>query len=169
MRALSFPVKNSEKRESIETFFPRFNSDSKDSSIRTALNKHDYESLGNNQAQKWLSLDDKIIVMTQEIRLAKEEKERIWENELRNPLLDARKIVGIFNESNPLANSAYGFTPKPKKVKKVLTEKTIAKHLQRAASTANALNEAKAIAEAVKEAKANIQKSSAMASITMTA
>jgi hypothetical protein len=167
MSALSFPTKNSEIRENLDTFFPCFNSDAMDASIRAALNKHDYASLGKNQVQRYTTLDDKIIAMTLEIRLAKEERERLWEEELRNPMMDAKKIVAVFNESNPLANSAYGFPPKAKKVKKVLTEKTLERDLKRAATTANAVNEAKAIAVAMKEAKANVQKSSVMASITV--
>jgi hypothetical protein len=167
MSVLSFPITNPEKRETIDTFFPRFNSDPKDSSIRLALNKHNYESLSNNQVRRFLSLDDKIIAMNLEIRLAREERDRIWEEELRNPLLDARKIVGIFNEKIPMANSFYGFPPKAKSAKKAPTEKTVENHLKRAAATANSLNEAKALAVAMKEAKANLQKSSSMASITV--
>jgi phosphoribosylformylglycinamidine (FGAM) synthase PurS component len=167
MSVLSFPITIPERRETIETFFPRFNSDPKDSSIRSALNKHDYESLSKNQVQKYLSLDDKIIAMNLEIRLAREERDRLWEEELRNPMVDARKIVAIFNEKNPMASIFYGFKPKAKSSKKAPTEKTVEKHLKRAAATANSISEAKALAVAMKEAKANVQKSSSMASVTV--
>jgi hypothetical protein len=42
-----FPKTSTEKKETLEMFFPSYNNEPKDSVNRLALNMHDYDSLGN--------------------------------------------------------------------------------------------------------------------------
>jgi hypothetical protein len=162
-----FPKSSPEKKETIETFFPRFNNEPKDSITRLALNMYDYSSLGSKQAQEWLAAEkqlNEINILSKKLR---ETKDRLWEEDLAPALMAAKQVLVIrFPKSESDVNE-FGFPSKSKSSKKMPTEKSIERDLSRATAKTNTLIEAKAIADAVKEAKANVKKSSALASITV--
>jgi hypothetical protein len=161
-----FPKSSTEKKETIEMFFPCYNNEPKDSIIRLALDKHDYNSLGNNQAQAWLAADKQLNELNFLAKQAREEKDRLWED-LSPALMAAKQVLMVRYPKTESEINKFGFSSKTKSTKKVPTEKSVERDLKRAAANANVINEAKAIADAVKIAKANVQRSSAMASLTV--
>jgi hypothetical protein len=162
-----FPKSSTEKKETLEMFFPSYNNEPKDSVNRLALNMHDYDSLGNKQAQEWLAADSQLNELNILSKKLRETKDRLWDDDLAPALMAAKQVLMIRYPKSESELNKFGFASKTKSSKKMPTEKSVEKHLNRAAASANVINEAKAIADAVKEAKANVKKSSAMASITV--
>jgi hypothetical protein len=167
MVVLSFPVKPVEIRETCGKFFPRYKSDPKDSAVRILLPQFDFDAMADKHFPTWLELDNQLIELLEKTRIVRQQRDDVWETELRPGLAEARKIINFSNTKTPAVASLYGFPQKSKKVKQVATEKSMENDLKRAESKANSINEAKALATAMKEAKAIAKKSSAMASITV--
>jgi hypothetical protein len=166
MPVVSFPVKPAEIRETCGKFFPRYKSDPKDTAVRILLPQYDFDAMADKHYPTWLELDSLLNELLEQVRIVRQQRDDVWETELRPGLVEARKIINFSNVKTPAVASLYGFPQKSKKVKKVATEKSIETDLKRAAAKTNALNEAKAFATAKKEAKANVQKSAASASVT---
>jgi hypothetical protein len=162
-----FPKSSTQKKETLEMFFPSYNNEPKDSVNRLALNMHDYDSLGNKQAQEWLAADNQLNELNILSKKLRETKDRLWDDDLAPALMAAKQVLLIRYPKSESELNKFGFASKTKSSKKMPTEKSVEKHLQRAAANANVINEAKAIADAVKEAKATVKKSSATASITV--
>jgi hypothetical protein len=167
MSTVSFPVKSAEIRETCGKFFPRYKSDPKESAVRILLPQYDFDAMADKHYPTWLELDSQLNELLENVRIVRQQRDDVWETELRPGLSEARKIINFSNAKTPAASSLYGFPQKSKTVKKVATEKSIENDLKRAEAKANSMNEAKALAIAMKEAKANLKKSSALASITV--
>jgi hypothetical protein len=167
MVVLSFPVKPVEIRETCGKFFPRHKSDPKDSAVRILLPQYDFDAMADKHYPTWLELDNQLNELLEKTRIVRQQRDDVWETELRPGLSEARKVINFANAKTPAVSSLYGFPQKSKKVNKIATEKSMENDLKRAESKANAINEAKALAIALKEAKATAKKSSATASITV--
>jgi hypothetical protein len=153
----TFPKTTTEIRRSGSKFFQQFQNEPKDSATRAALNQYDYESLGNNQFQRWLSLDDRLNELNNLVREVREQRDTIWDDDLREPLQVAKKIITICNPKSAVNVNKFGFESKPKTANNVPTERKVKNDAERLAANVNALREAKAVA----------QKPSAMISVTV--
>jgi hypothetical protein len=141
-----FPKTISEIRKTGGKFFPRYKNEAKDSTTRLALSPHNYDAL-EVRFQELVTLDDRLNDLLNQVRETREQRDRIWETELREPLMVAKKIVTICNPDSVVAVNNFGFESKSNATKVVPTERMVKNQAERLAVNVNALKEAQAIAQ----------------------
>jgi hypothetical protein len=143
----TFPTTSPEIKEAFEKFFAEYKLLGKDSAVRSLLSHYDFDSLEAKQFLEWVTLDKQLNDLLEAVRMIRDQKERIWINDLRPALLEAKQVVTFANKKNPMANNAFGFYTKNVTPKKPLSDKALENRAKRLASQLNANQEAKAVAK----------------------
>jgi hypothetical protein len=151
-----FPKTISDVRKTGGKFFPRYKNEPKDSITRLALSPHNYDAL-EVRFLDLVALDDKVNELLNQVREAREQRDRIWESELREPMKIAQKTVILCNPDSAVTVNNFGFESKANATKDVPTERKVKNQAERLAVNVNALKEAQALA----------QKPTAMVSVTV--
>jgi hypothetical protein len=141
-----FPKTFSEIRKTGGKFFPRYKNEPKDSTTRLALSPHNYDAL-EVRFQELVALDDRLIDLLNQVRETREQRDKIWETELLEPMKIALKTVLICNPDSAVTVNNFGFESKANSTKDVPTERKVKNLAERLSSNVNALKEAQAIAQ----------------------
>jgi hypothetical protein len=155
MPQIFFPYTPKEIRKTCVTFFLMMKNDVRALIVRNSLPQHDFDALAEERFAKWLELDDFINEMEKLVQYKREERDNIWNDNLRTPVMAAKNIITVLYPKSPMIWSLFGFLVKNIIKKGIPTQESVDKDLRRIEANVNAMNEAKAIKEAVKEAKAN--------------
>jgi hypothetical protein len=145
MAQVSFPSNTSEIKETLDKLFNRIRIDG-DSSPTRILNQYDFVTLGNKQYPLWLDLDKQISELNETLRSLREQKEKIWKDDLRPALVAAKKVIVSSNGETPSVISKYGFAITVNPSKRKMSEKSLATKAKRLSLELNAQAEAKALA-----------------------
>jgi hypothetical protein len=151
MATFSFPTNNSEIRVTGDKLFYRIQLDG-DAAPTRILTQIDFITLGEKRFSLWKDLDKQIIEAVENLRLMREQRDRIWITELRPAFLAAKKVIVGAYIHTPIVVGTYGFAPTLNPAKRLTAEQSIGVDVKRLAVKMNTLEESKAIAQKSKTA-----------------
>lgn len=121
MPRIYFPQQPDEIKETGTTFFAKHKNDGVKSPL-LVLMEHNYDAQA-LEFDKWLALDASAKEHDKLAKQDREKRDKIWNNQLKKPLMDAKDLIISINKQNPAAAEDWGYpTTKKGRAKKASSQ-----------------------------------------------